>query len=78
MSAEGRAVEDALVAAVLASNPGAIVTGFVIVVEVATAEDPDCTAFVHDAAPGQSVAQSLGLLDVGLQYHRRRIGYDDE
>lgn len=78
MSAEARAVEDAIVAAVLASNPGAIVTGFVIVAEIATADDPDCTTFVHDAAPGQSVSQAIGLLDTGLRYHRRRIGYDDE
>jgi len=68
------AVEDAIIASVQETTPGAIVTGFVVVVEMAIPEHPDSTAFAHDAAPGQSVAHSIGLLDIGLLQHRSRLG----
>lgn len=71
-------VEDAIRAAVEEDNPGAIVTGYVIVIEATTPEDADYTAFVHAAAAGQSVAHTLGLLEIGRQRHMGRVGDLDE
>lgn len=67
-----RMVHDAISEAVRAANPGSIVTGFVIVIE--GTDGTDSTAFVHDCAEGQSIAHTLGLLEVGRRYHLTRIG----
>ena len=69
-----QAVEDAITAAVQAENPGAIVTGYALVIEATVPDDVDSTAFIYDAAPGQSVATTVGLLDLGHRHHLGRIG----
>ena len=45
-----------------------------IVVQGTVPDDTDASAYVYDVAPGQSIALTLGLLDMGTQYHTRRIG----
>lgn len=65
-------VHDAIADAVRDANPGSIVTGYVLVIEAT--DGAETSAFVHDAAEGQSVTTTLGLLDVGQLYHRSRIG----
>lgn len=72
MSEPGERVHDAIAEAVREENPGYIVTAYVLVIEMTNGED--FTAFVHDAAEGQALAHTLGLLDVGREFHRRRIG----
>lgn len=71
MTAE-RDVEEAIRAAIAETNPGWMVTGYVIVVE--STDGQDRTALTYDAAPGQGVAQTLGLLDLGKRHHLTRIG----
>jgi len=67
-----RRVHDAITDAVRDANPGAIVTGYVLVIEAT--DGTDATSFVHDAAEGQSVSTSIGLLDLGRRHHLSRIG----
>lgn len=67
-----RMVHDAISEAVRTANPGTIVTGFVLVVE--GTDGTDSSAFIHDCAEGQSVAHTLGLLEVARRFHRTRIG----
>lgn len=67
-----RAVHDAISEAARAANPGTIVTGFVIVIE--GTDGTDTSAFIHDCAEGQSLATTLGLLDIGRRHHLARIG----
>jgi len=71
---EERAVEESITAAIQTANPGTIVTGWVIVAQGTVPDDTDASAYVYDVAPGQSIALTLGLLDMGTQYHTRRIG----
>lgn len=66
-------IEDAITAAIQGDNPGSIVTGYALVV-AATVPGKDSTAFVYDAAPGQNVAHTIGLLRVGQRHHLARIG----
>lgn len=72
MSTHGERVHDAICDAVQDANPGAIVTAYVIVIE--TTDGSDTTGFVHDAADGQAVAHTVGLLDIGRRFHLGRIG----
>jgi hypothetical protein len=67
-------VETAIRAAVKAGSPGAIVTGWALVVECVDPDVPDSTAFVYDSADGQGVAHTLGLLGVARNHHLGRIG----
>jgi hypothetical protein len=66
-------IDDAITAAIQEANPGSIVTGYVLVI-AATVPDADATAFVYEAADGQNVATTLGLLDIGRRHHLNRIG----
>lgn len=71
---EERAVEESITAAIQTANPGTVVTGWVVVVQGTVPDDTDASAYAHDVAPGQSIALTLGLLDMGTHYHTARIG----
>ena len=71
---EERAVEESIRTAIQTANPGTIVTGWVIVVQTTVPDDTDSSAYVYTGAVGQSIALTLGPLDMGTQYHTRRIG----
>lgn len=68
----GRRVHDAITEAVQEANPGSIVTGYVLVVEAL--DENAGSAFVYDAAEGQPISTSIGLLELGRQFHLARVG----
>lgn len=66
-------IDDTIRDIIQRANPGTFITGWVMSA-VAALHDQDGTAFVHDAAPGQSITTTRGLIEIARDYHRDRMG----